>query len=213
MLVTILAFIVVLGITITIHEFGHFAAAKLLKIRVLTFSIGFGPRLVGFTRGGTEYRISPFPIGGYVKMAGETFDEERQGAPDEFLSHPKLHRFLVAIAGPLMNICLAIAILAYSYLGGIYVPRYHKEPPVVGPVAVNSIAHRSGLRTGDRILSIRGNALKTWEDMEIALQTVPKDALDVTVERNGETLRLRFEAPATESVDPVALGFRFSLPR
>ena len=77
MIITILAFIVVLGITITVHEFGHFAMAKLLKIRVLTFSIGFGPKLVGFTRGGTDYRLSPIPLGGYVKMAGETFDEDR----------------------------------------------------------------------------------------------------------------------------------------
>ena len=105
---TILAFLVVLGITITIHEFGHFAVAKLLKIRVVVFSLGFGPRLLGFTRGGTEYRISAFPLGGYVKMAGETFDEDRQGSPDEFLSHPKWHRFLVAIAGPFMNIALAV---------------------------------------------------------------------------------------------------------
>src|SRR5512139_1414299 len=110
MILTVIAFVVVLGITITVHEFGHFAMAKLLKIRVLVFSIGFGPRLLGFTRGGTEYRISPIPLGGYVKMAGETFDQERQGEPDEFLSHPKLHRFLVAVAGPFMNILLAVAI-------------------------------------------------------------------------------------------------------
>src|SRR5512143_1228819 len=147
---TILAFIVVLGITITVHEFGHFAVAKLLKIRVLVFSLGFGPRLLGFTRGGTEYRLSPFPIGGYVKMAGETFDEERQGAPDEFLSHPKWHRLLVYLAGPAMNILLAVGILAVSYFQGVYVPRYLKEPPVVGPVVSNSIARQAGLISGDR---------------------------------------------------------------
>ncbi len=213
MLVTILAFIVVLGITITIHEFGHFAMAKLLKIRVMVFSIGFGPRLVGFVRGGTEYRISPFPIGGYVKMAGETFDEERQGKPDEFLSHPKWHRFLVAVAGPFMNIALAVVILCVSYLGGVYVPRYHKEPAVVGPVAVNSIAYRSGLRTGDRVISVRHINVWTWEDMEIALATAPKNALDVTVERAGQRIQLHFDPPGANTVDPTALGYRFSLPR
>ena len=113
MITTILAFIVVLGITITIHEFGHFAMAKLLKIRVLIFSIGFGPKLLGFTRGGTEYRLSPIPLGGYVKMAGETYDSDREGAPDEFLSHPRWHRFLVAVSGPFMNVLLAVAILAF----------------------------------------------------------------------------------------------------
>src|SRR5512139_3021710 len=127
-MITILAFIVVLGVVITVHEFGHFAMAKLLKIRVLVFSLGFGPRLVGFTRGGTEYRISPIPLGGYVRMAGETFDEERQGAPDEFLSHPKAHRLLVALAGPVMNVLLAVVIVATSYMQGMLIPRHIKGP-------------------------------------------------------------------------------------
>lgn len=213
MLVTILAFIVVLGITITIHEFGHFAMAKLLKIRVVVFSLGFGPRLAGFTRGGTEYRLSPFPLGGYVKMAGETFDEDRQGAPDEFLSHPKWHRFLVYTAGPFMNVTLAVLILSFSYLEGVYVPRYPKQPPIVGPVVANSLAQRAGLQTGDRILSVRGNSVKTWEDMEIALATAARDSLDVELERNNERLRLHFDAPNTEQVDPATLGFKFSIPK
>ena len=153
LITTILAFVVVLGITITVHEFGHFAMAKLLKIRVLVFSLGFGPKLLGFTRGGTEYRLSPFPLGGYVKMAGETYDDERQGAPDEFLSHPKWHRFLVAVSGPFMNILLAVFILTFSYIEGVYVARYPKEAAVVGPVAANSIAKRAGLQTGDRIVT------------------------------------------------------------
>jgi regulator of sigma E protease len=214
MLLTILAFIVVLGITITIHEFGHFAMAKLLKIRVLVFSIGFGPRLAGFTRGGTEYRLSPFPLGGYVKMAGETFDEDRQGSPDEFLSHPKWHRFLVATAGPFMNILLAIAILTFAYLDGMYVPRYASKAPVIGPVIADSIARRAGLQTGDRIVSVHGNDVTTWEEMEIALATAPKDSLDVVVERGSERKRLHFDAPTgAANVDPGTLGFKFSIPR
>ncbi len=212
-MVTILAFIVVLGITITIHEFGHFAMAKLLKIRVLIFSLGFGPRLLGFTRGGTEYRLSPFPLGGYVKMAGESYDEERKGSPDEFLSHPKWHRFLVALSGPFMNILLAVFILSISYLQGIYVPRYPKEPAIVGPVAANSIAQRAGLKTGDLILSVHNNSVKTWEDLEITLGTAPKNALNVEVSRDGQILRLHFDPPKSEQVDPAVLGFKFPLPR
>ncbi len=214
MLITFLAFIVVLGITITIHELGHFVMAKLLKIRVLVFSFGFGPRLVGFTRGGTEYRVSPFLLGGYVKMAGETFEDERQGSPDEFLSHPKWHRLLVYLAGPFMNVTLAVAILSFSYLEGVYVPRYHKQPALVGPVTANSIAQRSGLETGDRILSVRGINVKTWEDMEIALATAPKDALDLAVQRGNRILQLRLDPPPNaEQVDPATLGFKFSIPR
>ncbi len=213
MLITVLAFIVVLGITITVHEFGHFAMAKLLKIRVLVFSLGFGPRLAGFTRGGTEYRLSPFPLGGYVKMAGETFDESRQGAPDEFLSHPKRHRFLVALAGPFMNIILAIAIMTFSYLGGVYVAKYQKEPAVVGPVSANSAAKRAGLATGDLIVSVRGNAVSTWEDLEIALATAPRSALDMVVERDGRKISLTLETAGMEQLDAASLGFKFSLSR
>ena len=213
MITTILAFVVVLGITITIHEFGHFAMAKLLKIRVLVFSLGFGPKLVGFTRGGTEYRLSPFPIGGYVKMAGETYDEERKGEPEEFLSHPKWHRFLVAVSGPFMNILLAVFILTFSYLDGLYVARYLKEPAIVGPVSANSIAQKAGLQTGDRIISVHRNQVKTWEDLEIALGTAPRNALDVEVLRNNQTLRIHFDAPTGDQIEPAVLGFKFTLPK
>src|SRR6185295_2301596 len=99
---------IVLGVIIVIHELGHFLAAKLFKIRVETFSIGFGPRLIGFRRGDTDYRISAFPLGGYVRMAGDTPSETLTGEPHEFLSKPKWQRFLVAAAGPAMNIFLAV---------------------------------------------------------------------------------------------------------
>ena len=206
-IVTILAFVVVLGITITIHEFGHFAMAKLLKIRVLVFSLGFGPKLTGFTYGETEYRLSPIPLGGYVKMAGETYDEGRQGEPDEFLSHPKWHRFLIAIAGPFMNIFLAVFILTFAYMQGIPVMKYTKELAIVGPVVANSIAKGAGLQSGDRIVSVNGAAVKTWEDMELALLTAPKDSLNVTAERNGQVLYIHFDSPK-EAADPAALGFK-----
>lgn len=213
MLVTLLAFIAVIGVVITIHEFGHFAVAKALKIRVVTFSIGFGPRLIGFARGGTDYRLCAFPVGGYVKMAGETYDDERKGSPDEFLAHPRWHRFLVAVAGPAMNIMLAVVVLTASYLEGVRLPRYLKEPAIVGPVQERSIARRSGLRSGDEIVSVGGNAVRTWEDLEVALSTVSKDSLDFEVQRDRERVRLRMEPPAEGVPDPTALGFRFMLPK
>jgi regulator of sigma E protease len=205
------AFVVVLGITITVHEFGHFAMAKLLKIRVLVFSLGFGPKLAGFTRGGTEYRLSPFPIGGYVKMAGEAFDDDRKGSPDEFLSHSRWHRFLVAVSGPFMNVLLAIFIFTLSYyVHGDYVSKYSTEPAIVGPVATNSIAKRAGLETGDRIVSVHNNVIKTWEDLELALATVSKDSLQFEVSRNNRTLPLHFDPPKNEdTITPDILGFKF----
>jgi regulator of sigma E protease len=214
-LIYFVALIVVLGILITVHEFGHFAVAKLLKIRVLVFSIGFGPKLVGFTRGGTDYRVSYFPLGGYVKMAGEVPDEERKGAPDEFLSHPKWHRFLVALSGPFMNILLAIVISASFYMLGVNVPKFSKENmrPIVGPVTADP-AKSAGLQSGDLIVSVRNNSVTTWEDMDFELATAPADALNIKVSRNDQIIPLHLNAPTTDpNKDPYPYGFRFSLPR
>ena len=110
-LIAVASMAVVLGVMILVHEFGHYAAAKAFGVRVDVFSIGFGKRLVGFKRGVTDYRISALPLGGYVKMAGENPLESRTGASDEFMSHPRWQRFIIAVAGPVMNIVLAIVLL------------------------------------------------------------------------------------------------------
>src|SRR5207253_230803 len=106
---------VILGFMILIHEFGHYAVAKLLGVRVEQFAIGFGKRLVGFKKGDTDYRINALPLGGYVKMSGENPMDERSGDPGEFMSHPRWHRFLIAIAGPAMNILFAVGLLTCVY--------------------------------------------------------------------------------------------------
>src|SRR5215510_5473948 len=109
-------FVIVIGVMVLVHEFGHYAVAKLLGVRVEQFAIGFGKRLVGFKRGETDYRINALPFGGYVKMSGENPMDERTGDPREFMSHPRWHRFLIAIAGPAMNILLAIVLLTGVYM-------------------------------------------------------------------------------------------------
>src|SRR5919198_4861741 len=119
----VLAVVVILGFMILIHEFGHYAAAKLLGVRVEVFSIGFGKRLLGFKRGYTDYRIAAIPLGGYVKMSGENPMDERTGDPGEFLSHPRWQRFIIALAGPAMNI-----LLAFGLLTGVYMVHY--EQPI-----------------------------------------------------------------------------------
>src|SRR6195256_5357537 len=113
---TIFVMGIVLGFMILIHEFGHYAAAKYFGVRVEVFSIGFGKRLLGFTKNGTDYRVSAIPLGGYVKMSGENPMDDRTGDPAEFLSHPRWHRFIIAIAGPTMNILLAITLLTGVYM-------------------------------------------------------------------------------------------------
>src|SRR5919109_4599527 len=129
---TILAFLFVLGVLIFVHELGHFVAARRLGVRVLTFSLGFGPKLLKFTRGDTEYAVSAIPLGGYVKMAGENPEDARSGSPDEFLSRTKWERFQILIAGPAMNIILAVVVMAVVPAQGAEVPAYQDAAPVVG---------------------------------------------------------------------------------
>jgi len=128
----VLAMGVILGFMILIHEFGHYAVAKLLGVRVEQFAIGFGKRLVGFRKGDTDYRINALPLGGYVKMSGESPMDERSGDPGEFMSHPRWHRFLIAIAGPAMNILFAVGLLTCVYTVHYEYPSFFDEPAVIG---------------------------------------------------------------------------------
>src|SRR5438477_12756507 len=114
-LTSLVAVAVLLGILIFIHELGHYAAAKLFGVRVEVFSLGFGKRLFGFKRGGTDYRVSALPFGGYVKMSGENPMEAGSGDPAEFMSHPRWQRFIIALAGPTMNVLLSIAVITVIF--------------------------------------------------------------------------------------------------
>ena len=140
---TLLAFLFVLGVLIFVHELGHFVMARRVGVRVLKFSLGFGPRLVGFTRGDTEYVISAIPLGGYVKMAGENPDDPRSGRDDEFLSKSKWERFQILIMGPLMNLILAVVVTAGVLMNGAEIPVFQSKPPVVGQVTPDSPARES----------------------------------------------------------------------
>src|SRR5215470_11937890 len=134
---------IILGFMIFIHELGHFMVAKALRVRVEQFAIGFGKRLIGFRKGDTDYRINALPLGGYVKMAGENPMDDRTGDPGEFMSHPRWHRFLIAIAGPTMNILLAIVLLTGVFKAH---PEYAaEEPAIVGNVKPNSPAAKIGV--------------------------------------------------------------------
>lgn len=184
---TLLAFLFVLGVLIFVHELGHFLAARRLGVRVLTFSLGFGPKLLKIKRGDTEYAISAIPLGGYVKMAGENPEDPRSGSPDEFLSRTKWERFQILIAGAAMNIILAVVVMAVVLAQGAEVPAYQDAPPVVGAVTPGSPAERGGIRAGDRILTVGGDNTDTWEDLYIAIGTRPSRDVAVTLLRGGQT--------------------------
>ncbi|MGA9964631.1 MAG: site-2 protease family protein [Terriglobales bacterium] len=185
--IAVLAVAVVLGFMILIHEFGHYAVAKLLGVRVEVFSIGFGKRLLGFRRGDTDYRISAIPLGGYVKMSGENPMDERTGDPGEFLSHPRWHRFLIAIAGPSMNILLAIGLLTFVYMVHYEYPAVLDQPAVIGWVLPDTPAAKAGIQIGDRIARLDGIENPTWKQVDPKEALSPNQPLDVTIERGGKS--------------------------
>ncbi|HSK11201.1 MAG TPA: RIP metalloprotease RseP [Vicinamibacterales bacterium] len=188
MLTTIVAFVFVLGVLIFVHELGHFVAARRIGVRVITFSLGFGPKILSFRRGDTEYAVSAIPLGGYVKMAGESPDDPRSGKADEFLSKSKWQRFQVLIMGPAMNILLAVVLMWVVLMQGAQVPAYIDEAPVIGSVAAGSPAERSGIERGDRIVRVGGRQVATWEDLVIAIGTKPGRDVPVELVRDGRTL-------------------------
>jgi regulator of sigma E protease len=197
----VVPFIFVLGILVFVHEFGHYAVAKLFKVRVETFSLGFGKRLIGFRRGDTDYRISLLPLGGYVKMAGENPMEARTGDPGEFMSHPRWQRFLIAIAGPAMNILLAIAVLTGVYMFRHQYPAYLYQPAVLGWVAEGSAAHKAGLQAGDRIINAQGKSNPNWDDVRYQIFGRINQNLEMDVQRGDQTVHVSIPVRAPEKDD------------
>ena len=179
---------IVLGFMILIHEFGHYAAAKYFGVRVEVFSIGFGKRLIGFRRRDTDYRISAVPLGGYVKMSGENPMDERTGDPGEFLSHPRWQRFIVAVAGPTMNIALAIALLTGVYMVHYAYPAYLDGAAVVGWVNPNTPAEKAGIQAGDKIIRVDSIDNPTWEQVDLKAALSPNQPLKFAIEREGKAI-------------------------
>ena len=200
---TIFVMGIVLGFMILIHEFGHYAAAKYFGVRVEVFSIGFGKRLLGFTRGETDYRISAIPLGGYVKMSGENPMDDRTGDPGEFLSHPRWQRFIVALAGPAMNIMLAVALLTGVYMVHYEYPADLDEPAVVGWVNPNTPAEKAGIQRGDRIVQVEDIKNPDWEQVHIKDALSPNQPLRFSIERNGRIIE---ETLVPEPIGPNQYG-------
>ncbi len=183
---TIFVMGIVLGLMILIHEFGHYAAAKYFGVRVEVFSIGFGKRLLGFKKGETDYRISAIPLGGYVKMSVENPMDDRTGDAGEFLSHPRWQRFIVAFAGPAMNILLAVALLTGVYMVHYEYPAVLDEPAVVGWVNPNTPAERAGIQKGDKIVRVEDIENPNWEQVDVKDALSPNQPLKFGIERNGK---------------------------
>ncbi len=194
--------LLVLGWLVIVHEFGHFLVARWSGVRVLRFSIGFGPRLLTWQRGHTEYALSAIPLGGYVKMAGEQRGErpppELAGEPWEYLSKPIGTRAAIVFAGPFVNYLVALA-----SLWAVFVIGYPELLPVVGKVVEDLPAQAAGVQVGDRIQAIDGHAVQTWEQMTTLISAAPNQPLAFRVERGGEVLTLAITPQPRAVVDPL----------
>jgi regulator of sigma E protease len=185
---TILFFLIALGVLIFIHEFGHFLLAKRADIYVETFSLGFGPKLAGITRGETEYRLSLLPLGGYVKMRGEEPGEEGGDDPRSFANKGVWARTKVILFGPLMNLVLALVLMPVVFLIGRSEPVYLSAPPEISGVRAESPAEAAGLKAGDLIRTIDGKPTATWEEVLNKVIVAPGSHLTLGIERSGVEL-------------------------
>lgn len=188
---TLIYAIILLGILIFVHELGHFIFAKLMKVKVEKFSLGFGPRLLGFTYGETEYVISAVPLGGYVKMLGESqFGEETEPLSEEdqrraYNRQPVRKRFPIVFAGAFFNIAFAYLLYVLIFMTGVPLPN-----PDIGEVMEGSPAREAGLREGDRVLEVAGKPVETFVDVLEAAHENPGNPLAFRVRRGEETLEL-----------------------
>jgi regulator of sigma E protease len=209
-LTSTVSMLVVLGIMVLVHEFGHFAVAKLCGVRVEVFSVGFGKRLFGFRHGDTDYRLSLLPLGGYVRMAGEMPGEASTGDPAEFSAHPRWQRILIGLAGPVSNFLLALLLMTGFYMMHNEVEAFRSQPAHIDFVSDHTAAATAGLQAGDLITRFDNVTNPTWEQLSLraalnAGQTVPVD-----LQRGGQTITTQLAVPnphGTEEFDFDTIGF------
>jgi len=213
-MITIAAGIVLLGILVFVHELGHFCVAKFCGVKVLKFSLGFGPRLVSKQWGETEYMVCAIPLGGYVQMLGEGGGEQGEdteiSADEEHRSFAKQslpRRMSIVAAGPIMNLILPFMVLPLAYLVGINLPAYLDEPPCVGYVIPGSDAQEAGFRRGDCILEISGHKVMTWTDTGPALVNGAGEPIVFIFDRAGQVAELTIapENGALEGLQSIGL--------
>ncbi len=189
-MITIISFIVVLGVLIFIHEFGHFSVAKLSGVGVEKFSLGFGPKLVGVKWGETEYLVSLLPLGGYVKMVGESMGEEvsEEDKRRSFTHKPVGVRAAIVGAGPFFNLVLAAILMPVIFMIGVQVPAFLDQKPVIGYVVPGKPAAEAGIKRGDLVTEANGQKVKNWEKLTEVLALSPNRPVTLGISRDGKTL-------------------------
>jgi regulator of sigma E protease len=206
----IFALILVISVLVVVHEFGHFAVAKAFGFPVEVFSIGFGKRLFGRKVGGTDYRVSAIPLGGYVRVIGLGPDESTLAEGSSTEAPPAVgkrwQRALILAAGPLMNFVLAFVLLWAVFVFGIKVPAYHLQPAVIGSIEKGSPGDMAGFQLGDRIVSINGKETATWRDAEYMIALNAREPLTIEVDRAGVGKFLQVTPRAVGSNDQGDAG-------
>lgn len=206
---SIIIAIIILGFLVAIHEFGHFVVAKISGMYVTTFSIGMGPKIASFQKGETEYVISAIPAGGFVSVKGITGDPEIDDDPDDprlFQNRPILHRMLFTVAGPFMNFLTALVALLIFYLAlGVNVVD-NDSPPVIAEISADSAAEAAGLAVGDEILSINGQPMQTWTDVDDFMANYTSGTMDIVYSRDGATAETVLTPAYNDQLNRYALG-------
>jgi regulator of sigma E protease len=198
-MITVIEWLIVLGIMVLVHEFGHFAMAKWCGVRVETFSIGMGKRLFGFRRGDTDYRISLLPIGGYVKMAGDAPGEAPSGDPGEFNAHSRWHRFLIVIAGPVANFILALFIMTVVSMFHHEIDDYLSGAAMNDYTIQGTPAQKAGIQPGDRIVYYADTANPDWETIATRSMLYTNRTVPFAYIHNGKRIDTTILVAATEA--------------
>ena len=208
---TVIQLLLVLGLMVLVHEFGHFIVAKWCGVRVETFAIGFGKRVIGFRRGETDYQINILPLGGYVKMAGEIPGEEVSNDPGELNNHPRWQRMLIALAGPVANFILAFGLMIGICMVHYEVNEYQSGPAVTDYISPGSPVAATGMQAGDTIVNFKGIENPNWDDVfnEAALNLNRSVPIAYVHDGNrvNTSLTVSTTATAPDNFDPFSLGF------
>jgi regulator of sigma E protease len=221
-LISVAAFVVLVGLMVVVHEFGHFIVAKLCGVRVEAFSIGFGPRLFGFKYGETDYKVCLLPVGGFVKMTGESPEQnlEVSGSeavdlsddPGAFTSHPRWQRMLIGLAGPTANFVLTLALMLFYYSWINEVPAVTVKSTTVEWVTPGSDAERAGLQPGDLVTRFDGINNPDWLLIDDHARLNANQIVPMTVDRGGKTLQMHLQIPASAKTDDFDLSDAGILP-